>query len=66
MYNKMDDKSINSKKEVGDWKTVAQMLGKSTEACRQAWSRKEGKPYHIVKEALIKVIENRENLISSN
>ncbi len=60
----MDDKSINLKKAVGDWKTVALITGKTTEACRQAWSRKEGQPYLDVKAALVKVIENRENLLS--
>lgn len=62
----MDDKSINLKKEVGDWKIVAKLIGKTTEACRQAWSRKEGQTYLDVKEALVKIIDNRENFIQSN
>ncbi len=59
----MNDKSIDSKKQTGDWKVVAQILGKSTEACREAYKRKDGKTYEIVRETLIKVIENRESFV---
>ena len=60
----MDDKTINEKKVVGDWNTVSKITGKSTEACRQAWSRKEGKSYEEVKAALISVIDHRNNLVN--
>lgn len=61
----MEDKSINDKKQIGDYATVAKMLGTTTESVRMAWSRKKGNAYENVKKALIKVIESRELLLSN-
>jgi len=51
------------KKRYGDMQTVGQMLGRTTEACRMALSRGEGRAYEEVYAALQKVIETREQLI---
>ncbi len=63
MYNKMDDKSIDKKREVGDWRLVARKMGKTIDACRQAYYRKEGKAYEDVRKVLIEVIEFRERFL---
>ncbi len=62
----MNDKSINERKQVGDWYLAAQKLGKSTEACRQAYYRKEGKAYENVRRVLIQVIKNREDFLKED
>ena len=60
----MNVKVIDEKKQVGDYKTVARMLGMSTESVRQAWYRKEGDTHEKVKNTLIRVIEFRESLVN--
>jgi hypothetical protein len=59
----MDVKSINNKKEVGDFRVVSKMIGRTTEACRIAWRRQKGKPFEEVKVALEKIIESRQILL---
>jgi len=61
----MDVKSIDEKKQIGDFKTVAAMLEKTTESVRMAWCRKKGKPFEEVRDALVKVIETREKIITT-
>jgi hypothetical protein len=60
----MEDKSIKQRKRPGDWRIVAEILGKTTEATRESFYRKEGKTYEKVRETLIKVIEARESFIN--
>jgi len=59
----MDNKLINQKRAIGDWSLVAEITGKTREACREAWKRKTGNAYTEVREVLIKVIENRESFL---
>jgi hypothetical protein len=61
----MDVNTIEKKKKVGDYYTVASILGITTEAARMAWCRKKGKTFDKVKEAFIKVIDNREKLLNT-
>ncbi len=59
----MDEKSIKQRKRPGDWRLTAEVLGKTIEACRQAYYHKEGRAYETVRDTLIKVIEAREALV---
>jgi hypothetical protein len=58
----MDVNTINKKKIPGDFRVVARMTGRTSEACRMAWSRKEGKVFDEVKAALEAIIISREKL----
>ena len=62
----MDVNTINKKRITGDLRVASLMTGRTYEACRMAWSRKEGKAYEEVKEALEAIIEAREKLITNN
>ena len=61
----MDAKSIKEKIEMNDWKMVAQITGKTREACRQSMYRQTGSTYEIVIKVLEKIIENREAFLKS-
>ncbi len=62
----MDVNTINKKRVTGDLRVASLMIGRTYEACRMAWSRKEGNVYEEVKKALEAIIESREKLISKN
>jgi hypothetical protein len=62
----MDVNTINKKRVTGDLRVVSLMTGRTYEACRMAWSRKEGKVYQEVKKAFEAIIENRDKLIAKN
>ena len=60
----MDVNTIEKKKKVGDFYVVASIVGITTEAARMTWHRKSGRNFDRVKEAFIKVIKHREELLN--
>lgn len=48
----------------GDFVLAGQMLGISTNVAKFSFKRTSSKKYELVKTALIKIIENREGLIT--
>lgn len=57
------EEEILSRRQYGDIRTAASMLGKTTEACRTALNRKDSKGYKELVAALVVVIQTRETLL---
>lgn len=60
-----NESEILKRRQSGDLQTAARMIGRTTEACRTALSRKEGKVYDEVVVALEAVIKSRESLLKA-
>ncbi len=60
----MNAQEINSKKEIGDFKTAAKMIGVTTEAARMLFSRPEAAQHVELCNAMTLIIEKREGLIN--
>lgn len=60
----MNAQEINTKKEIGDFKTAAKMIGITTEAARMLFSRPEAERHGELCNAMTLIIEQREGLIN--
>ena len=61
----MTQQEAIQKKEIGDWITVGKMLGISTANAVKTAQRPDAKKHQDVMNALILVVEARENIINN-
>mgnify|MGYP007112387282 CR=1 FL=1 len=59
----MNREEINEKKQVGDFRTAANMLGLTYANTRILWQRPNAKRYPQLEAAMAKIIKSREELL---